>query len=74
MTSSLEGAGPVGAHIPLRTYSGDVPMSEYMIPVEHELYGAATVGLRLTQRLEGEGDESPSPYADSRARGGEAFL
>jgi len=32
MTSSVEGAGPLGGQIPFRTYKGDVPMSLYMIP------------------------------------------
>ena len=33
MISSLEGTGPDDDQIPLSTYKGDVPISEYMIPV-----------------------------------------
>lgn len=34
MTSSAEGAGPVAGHKPFTVYSGDVPMSEYIIPLD----------------------------------------
>jgi hypothetical protein len=33
MISSFGGTGPVDDQMPLSTYKGDVPMSEYMIPV-----------------------------------------
>lgn len=32
ITSSFEGTGPVAGQMPLRTYRGEVPMSEYMMP------------------------------------------
>lgn len=42
MISSLGGTGPDDGQIPLSTYKGDVPMSEYMIPV---CEAGVTVGI-----------------------------
>ena len=42
MISSFGGTGPDDDHMPLSTYKGDVPMSEYMIPER------ACVSVRVT--------------------------
>lgn len=53
MISSLGGTGPEDDQIPLSTYKGEVPMSEYMIPIRR-----AGIAVGITLRTTTGRDES----------------
>ena len=61
MISSLGGTGPDGDQIPFSTYKGEVPMSEYMIPIRGAV---VTVGITTTT---GRDESVPSVWKLSMA-------
>jgi len=65
MISSLGGTGPEDDQIPLSTYKGEVPMSEYMIPSVWKLsIASAKPDTRTGRRFEWPGLKIEEPAED----------